>query len=386
MKKLLPILSILALFSSSCVENKAEEKKNTETVKIEKPSTKLPIEKLSLPNGFEVNVFAEDIPNARSLARGEKGTIFVGNRKEDKVWALVDSDQDGYADDRYVIAEGLSMPNGVALKDGNLYVAEVNRILRFDDIEANLKNPPKPVVIYDKFPTERHHGWKYIAFGPDGKLYIPVGAPCNICKSDDPQFASITRMNDDGSDFEVYAHGVRNTVGFDWHPETGQLWFTDNGRDMMGDDIPDCELNVATEKGQHFGYPYWHAGDVEDPEFGKGTKSEDYIDPVQKMGAHVAPLGMSFYTGDMFPELYKKSVFVAEHGSWNRSKKSGYKVSLVLLDGNKSEIFQPFIEGWLNEETQKQWGRPVDVLEQPDGSLLISDDFAGAIYRVTYKK
>ncbi|GAA4844375.1 sorbosone dehydrogenase family protein [Algivirga pacifica] len=339
---------------------------------------------MTLPEGFQVSVFAEGIKNARSMALGDKGTVFVGNRKEDKVWALVDKDEDGIAERVYLLAKDLKMPNGVAFKDGDLYVAEVSRILKFSNIEENLNNPPAPEVIYDQYPTETHHGWKYIAFGPDGKLYVPVGAPCNICLSEDPQYASITRMDPDGSNMEVYVHGVRNTVGFAWHPETGNLWFTDNGRDMMGDDIPDCEVNVATEAGQHFGYPFWHAGDVKDPEFGKDTNAEDYIAPIQKMGAHVAPLGMSFYSGKMFPEAYKKKVFVAEHGSWNRSKKSGYKVSMITYEGDKAIKKEPFIEGWLNDKTQKIWGRPVDVLELKDGSILISDDYAGVIYRVTH--
>ncbi|WP_345373516.1 sorbosone dehydrogenase family protein [Algivirga pacifica] len=368
------ILSILFLFSCSSTTEKQQIKQHTS----------LPIDRLTLPEGFQVSVFAEGIKNARSMALGDKGTVFVGNRKEDKVWALVDKDEDGIAERVYLLAKDLKMPNGVAFKDGDLYVAEVSRILKFSNIEENLNNPPAPEVIYDQYPTETHHGWKYIAFGPDGKLYVPVGAPCNICLSEDPQYASITRMDPDGSNMEVYVHGVRNTVGFAWHPETGNLWFTDNGRDMMGDDIPDCEVNVATEAGQHFGYPFWHAGDVKDPEFGKDTNAEDYIAPIQKMGAHVAPLGMSFYSGKMFPEAYKKKVFVAEHGSWNRSKKSGYKVSMITYEGDKAIKKEPFIEGWLNDKTQKIWGRPVDVLELKDGSILISDDYAGVIYRVTH--
>jgi glucose/arabinose dehydrogenase len=344
----------------------------------------LPLDKLKLPTGFKIEVFAE-VDNARSLAISPSGVVYVGNRNSDKVYAVKDSDGDFKADKKWVIASGLNMPNGVAFRDGDLYVAEVSRIIKFPDIESKLQAPGKPLVVNDQFPTETHHGWKYIAFGPDGKLYVPVGAPCNICESKDEIFASITRMNPDGTEREVYARGVRNTVGFTWHPSTNQLWFTDNGRDMLGDDVPNCELNVAEKAGNHFGYPYCHEGSVKDPEFGKRNCSE-FVAPVQKMGPHVAPLGLKFYTGDMFPDTYKNQLFVARHGSWNRSKKSGYDVALVKVDNNTSKGLESFISGWLDEGTQKAWGRPVDVLQLNDGSLLVSDDQANVIYRISYQK
>jgi glucose/arabinose dehydrogenase len=310
--------------------------------------------------------------------------LFVGTRSRGDVYALRDTDGDFVADEKYVLATGLKLPNGVAFRDGSLYVAEVNRILRFDNIENRLADPPEPVVVFDKYPTERHHGWKYIAFGPDDKLYVPVGAPCNICESEDPIFNTITRMDPDGSNMEIVQEGIRNTVGFTWHPETGELWFTDNGRDWMGDDQPACELNRAAKDGQHFGYPYCHQGDLPDPEFGDKRDCSEFVPPVQKLGPHVAPLGVEFYSGDQFPAAYRGQVFIAEHGSWNRSKKIGYQISLVTLDGNKATSYQPFIEGWLDKRKDDVWGRPVDIEWLPDGSMLISDDFADVIYRVHY--
>jgi glucose/arabinose dehydrogenase len=279
------------------------------------------------------------------------------------------------------------MPNGVAVKDGDLYVAEVSRILRFKDIENNLTKPSYEVV-YDGYPDEAHHGWKFIAFGPEGMLYIPVGAPCNICVSEDPIFASITRLDvsKPGAKPEIYAHGVRNSVGMTWHPETKELWFTDNGRDMLGDDTPDCELNKATALGQHFGYPYWHAGSIKDPEVGsEGKEASFYTAPEAKLGAHTAPLGLRFYTGDQFPATYKNQLFIAKHGSWNRSTKSGYEVVLARLDAmGKVSGQEVMVSGWLDQATQEAWGRPVDVQQLADGSLLISDDVANCIYRLSY--
>ena len=352
---------------------------------ITEASAKLPLELIKLPKGFSISVFAE-VEDARSMALTPNGTLFVGNRSEDKVYAIKDTDGDFKADKKWVIASGLNMPNGVAFKDGDLYVAEVNQIHKFTGIESKLAAPGKSQIVYDKFPTEKHHGWKYIAFGPDGKLYVPVGAPCNICESKDPVFASITRMNTDGSGVEVYASGVRNTVGFTWHSETKNIWFTDNGRDMMGDDIPPCELNTATRAGQHFGYPYCHGGTIKDPEFGNKRACSEFVQPAQNLGAHVAPLGLKFYTASMFPAEYKNQIILAEHGSWNRSKKSGHKLSLVKVDkSNAATSYTTFASGWLDEATQKVWGRPVDILLLPDGSMLVSDDYAGVIYRISYK-
>jgi glucose/arabinose dehydrogenase len=345
----------------------------------------LPLSSIKLPKGFSISVFAE-VDNARSMAISPGGTIFVGNRDGDKVYAVKDVDGDGKADKKWVIASKLNMPNGVAFKDGNLYVAEVSRIHKFANIESKLDAPGNSQVIYDKYPTETHHGWKYIAFGPDGKLYVPVGAPCNICESKDKVYASITRMNEDGTGLEVFASGVRNTVGFTWHPVTKNIWFTDNGRDMLGDDIPPCELNTATAAGQHFGYPYCHGGTIKDPEFGDKRPCSDFVKPAQNLGAHVAPLGLKFYTGKMFPAEYQNQILLAEHGSWNRTKKSGYKLSLVKVDANGKSIgYTPFATGWLDEASQKVWGRPVDVLILKDGSMLVSDDQANVIYRITYK-
>ncbi|WP_143961554.1 PQQ-dependent sugar dehydrogenase [Litoribacter populi] len=346
------------------------------------------LDRIKLPENFRIEVWAAGVPNARSLAKSDNGVVFVGNRQGDKVFALLDEDGDGKADYRYTLAEDLTMPNGVAFRNGDLFVAEVNRVLRFRNIENSLANPNFEVV-YDQYPTDKHHGWKYIAFGPDDKLYIPVGAPCNICNPEKEIYASITRIDVDADNIEpeVFAHGVRNSVGFDWHPESNELWFTDNGRDMMGDDVPDCELNHAPQKGMHFGYPFWHSGDVKDPEFGsEGRSKEDYTKPKVNLGAHVAPLGMRFYTGDMFPSDYNNTIFLAKHGSWNRSTKVGYNVSTVSLIGtDQIAEHQVFAEGWLDDESQEVWGRPVDVLQLEDGSLLVSDDMANCIYRISYQ-
>lgn len=345
-------------------------------------AVKYQLDKIQLPPGFHISVYAL-VPDARSICQGSKGTLFVGNRGEDNVYAITDRDKDGKADDITIIASHLNTPNGVAFHNGSLYVAEISRILRYDDIENRLTNPPAPVVVYDKYPDKTHHGWKFIAFGPDGKLYVPVGAPCNVCDEKDSVFATITRINADGSGMEIFAKGVRNSVGFAWHPETGELWFTDNGRDNMGDDIPNCELNYAPRKGMHFGFPYCHEGDIPDPEFGKGKNCKDYTPPAAKLGPHVAPLGMRFYTGKMFPAEYRNRIFIAQHGSWNRSVPIGYRVMMATLEGNKVVKYEPFATGWLQNNTDVL-GRPVDVEVAADGALLISDDKAGVIYRVSY--
>lgn len=343
----------------------------------------LPLERIVLPEGFSIDLYATGIPNARSMTLGDKGTVFVGTRSGDKVFAIVDSNGDFKADKTYTIVKELWSPNGVAFKNGSLYIAEINRILRLDDIENNLDNPPVPVVVYDQLPKETWHGWKYIKFGPDGKLYVPVGAPCNVCERDDMRFASLMRMNPDGSEMEIFAQGIRNTVGFDWHPGTSELWFTDNGRDNLGDNMPPDELNHAPQLGMHFGFPYCHGKNISDPEFGKKYSCANFNPPAQELGAHVASLGMHFYKGDMFPEKYKNQIFIAEHGSWNRSNKIGYQVSLVTLEGGTAVSYAPFAQGW--QENEKAWGRPVDILGLPDGSILVSDDHAGVIYRISYK-
>jgi len=373
-------LILSALLSVNC------GKVNPPPVRVSgKTPTDLPLDKIKLPNGFKIDVYAEDVTNARSLELSPDGTLFVGTRNEGKVYALKDTDGDFRIDEKYTIASGLKLPNGVAFRDGSLYVAEVSRILRFDNIEANLDNPPEPVVVYDEYPTDTHHGWKFIDFGPDGKLYVPVGAPCNICESPEI-YASITRLNPDGTDMEIVQHGIRNTVGFTWHPETNDLWFTDNGRDWMGDNEPACELNHAPRDGMHFGYPYCHEGDLPDPEFGDKRDCSEFTPPVQDLGPHTAPLGIEFYTANQFPSKYKNQVLFAEHGSWNRSTKIGYRVMMVTLDENyNATSYEPFAEGWLEEDKDDVWGRPVDLEFLPDGSMLVSDDYADVIYRIYYE-
>jgi glucose/arabinose dehydrogenase len=373
---------LLLLLGLCCLINVMGSCKNKALQKTKDPR----LEQIKLPQGFSISIWAKDVDNARSLALGDKGTIFVGNRSGDKVYALLDKDNNGEADERYTLMSGKNMPNGVAFYKGALYVAELDKIWRLDNIEASLANL-QPVLVFDSLPDKKHHGWKYIAFGPDGKLYIPVGAPCNICNDaeKDPRYASICRMNPDGTGFEVFAHGIRNSVGFDWHPQTHELWFTENGRDEMGDDTPPDELNTAPKAGMHFGYPYCHAGDTPDPEYGKGHACTEFTPPVAKLGPHVAALGMKFYTGNMFPSAYSNTIFIAEYGSWNRTAPLGYRIMTVRQDAAKSgAVYETFAEGWL--QNGKAWGRPVDVLQLKDGSLLVSDDFANCIYRITYDK
>jgi glucose/arabinose dehydrogenase len=372
------LFSVL-LLGSSCASGQQEETVNAPDLE----EGQLYLDRIDLPEGFKIETYATGLDDARSLAKGPRGTIFVGNRQEDKVYLLRDTNGDFKADERYVLAEGLNMPNGVAYHKGDLYVAEVSRILRFPNIMEQYNQNPSYEVIYDDFPTDRHHGWKYIAFGPDGKLYVPVGAPCNICDPEQDIYASITRMDPDGSNLEIFAEGIRNTVGFTWHPQTGALWFTDNGRDRMGDNKPPDELNKAPQKGMHFGYPYCHGRDIPDPRFGKGKSCDNYTAPVQELGPHVAALGMIFYTGNMFPDQYNQQILIAEHGSWNRSEKIGYRIMMVELENGKAVSYKPFAEGWLQGE--QVWGRPVDILQLHDGSLLVSDDYGDVIYRISYE-
>jgi glucose/arabinose dehydrogenase len=355
----------------------------------------LPLDQIKLPPGFSIALYATGVPNAREMVLGAKGTLFVGSRSAKTVYAIVDRDHDQKADKVFTIATGLTDPNGVAFRDGALYVAEVSRITRYDDIESKLENPPAPVVVNKDLPTESHHGQKFIRFGPDGMLYVPVGGPCNVCeRTDDPRFATILRMKPDGTGTEIFASGVRNSVGFDWHPQTRELWFTDNGRDLLGDDIPPDELNHAPRKGMAFGFPYCHAGEVKDPEFGDKHACSEFEPPARKLDPHGAAIGMRFYTGQMFPAEYHDQIFIAEHGSWNRSVPIGYRVMVAKLDGSKVTSFTPFAEGWLqgggttrgNTTNGQTWGRPADVLVMPDGALLVSDDLAGVIYRISYKK
>ena len=335
---------------------------------------------IRLPVGFSIEIWSDDVPNARSMTLGDNGTVFVSTRRDGRVYALVP--RRGGSPTVVTLAEKLKMPNGIAYYAGDLYVAENHRIIRFNDIEANLEKKPEPEIVIDSLPTESHHGWRYIDFGPDGKLYISIGAPCNIC--DKEGFANISRMNADGSEQEIVAHGIRNSVGFAWHPVTGELWFTDNGRDMLGDDVPPGELNHAPRTGMHFGFPFCHGGDVADPEFGEQRDCEEFVAPEQKLDAHVAPLGMLFYTGNMFPDEYAGQVLIAEHGSWNRSKKIGYKVSLVRMVQGEAVGYEVFADGWLQGEEAA--GRPVDLLVLDDGSLLVSDDQNGIVYRISYSR
>jgi glucose/arabinose dehydrogenase len=341
-------------------------------------------QRLEVPEGFEIKVWAEGLESARAMCLGDQGTLFVGSRSAGKVYALPDADGDFKADEVLTIAEGLQMPVGVAFKNGDLYISAVSEIYVLRDIENRLNNPGSPELITDAFPNETHHGWKFIDFGPDGKLYVPVGAPCNICLEDPETYATILRMNADGTGLETYARGIRNTVGFDWHPVTNELWFTDNGRDWLGDDLPPCELNRAHQKDLHFGYPFCHGDDISDPEFGDQRPCSDFVKPEYNFQAHTAPLGMCFYTGNQFPPSYNNAVFVAQHGSWNRSTKVGYRIMKVELNeaGTEVESAEVFMKGF--EKNGEVIGRPVDVLVYTDGSLLISDDYAGKIYQVYY--
>jgi glucose/arabinose dehydrogenase len=336
---------------------------------------------IELPPGFEIEIYAPDVKGARSLTRSDKGTVFVGTSSEGKVYAVVDSNSDYKVDRVLTIAQGLNTPNGVAVRDGDLYVAEISRILRYDDIDEHLDNPPSPVVVYDALPHTSFHGWKFIAFGPDGKLYIPIGAPCNVCDPGDP-YASITRVNPDGSDFEIFARGVRNSVGFAWDPLTGDLWFTDNGRDWMGNDKPPDELNKAPKPGLNFGFPFCYDNNIPDPSYPDHDCS-GCVPPAMELDAHVAPLGMRFYMGTMFPEEYHHNIFIAEHGSWNRTAPIGYRLVRVTVAGGRATGREVFARGWLQKDDA--WGRPVDILVLPDGSLLVSDDKAGAVYRIIYR-
>ena len=370
----------------------------------------LHLDRIKLPPGFHISVYAENVPNAREMALSPGGVLFVSTRRAGNVYAVMDTEHRNRGDRVITIARGLENPNGVAFRNGALFVAERSRVLRYDDIERHLDSPPKPVVIRDDFPHEAHHGWKFIAFGPDGWLYVPVGAPCNICKSPEI-YATITRISPDGKQREIFAHGVRNTVGFDWHPQTNMLWFTDNGRDDLGENTPPDELDAAPKAGMHFGFPYCHGTKIPDPEFGKERPCSSLTPPVANLEPHVAALGTRFYTGSMFPAEYKNNIFIAEHGSWNRAVPNGYKVIRVRLEGDKVVSQEDFATGWLPAQPKREdpnlnytaradetadpsaqggkrlqaWGRPVDVLVMPDGALLVSDDTADAIYRIDYR-
>lgn len=340
------------------------------------------LHKLNVPEGFKVEVYAE-VPNARQMAFGQStGTVFVGTRGKN-VYAVVDKNKDRQADEVVTILSDLKVGNGVAMHQGNLYVAEQHRIARYAAPGFDLTLPFEQMreVVFEDLPDKAHHGWRYIDFGPDGKLYVTVGAPCNICDVEGYE-GTIIRMNPDGSEAEVYAHGVRNSVGLDFHPDTGDLYFTDNNVDMMGDDNPPGEFNLATEKGQHFGFPYYASGDSRHDDWKDKQPPQDVTFPEVEFQAHTANLGFKFYTGKMFPAEYRGDAIIAQHGSWNRTEPVGYKLERVTFNNNKVSGHEVFIDGWLKDG--EAWGRPTDVLQLPDGSLLVSDDYNGVIYRVSY--
>jgi len=342
--------------------------------------TEIPIGKIKLPPGFKVSLWAHGISNARAMTWGDKGTLFVSSRVAGNVYAVVDK---GATREVITLYKGLNLPNGVAFKNGTLYIAEVSRITKVEGIEGKLDNPPTPTVVYDILPRDLPHGWKYLAFGPDGKLYFNIGAPCNICMPPDTH-ANISRINPDGTGFEYFARGIRNSVGFDWHPVTKELYAAVHGRDWLGEDVPSDMLIVAPSKGFHFGYPYCHEGDILDPELGKGHSCTEFAPPLLKTGPHVAGIGVHFYTGSMFPAQYTNRAFLAQRGSWNRTQKTGFRVMTVALRPGEPPRYEVFAEGWL--QGSDFWGRPVYLQEMRDGSLLLSDDYVGAIYRISYQR
>jgi glucose/arabinose dehydrogenase len=351
-----------------------------------RPAKELPVDKLKVPAGFKVEVWADGVPEARSLALGDKGTVFVSNRNLSNVYAIVDK---GASREVKTILKGMKAPNGIVFDKGTLYVAERHRITRYDGIEDKLDNPGEGKVVIDNLDPDNQpgHFWKFLAMGPDGKLYFNIGSPQNITMPTYMQ-AAIMRVDPKNGDIENYAQGVRNTVGIAFHPTTKALWFTDHGRDWLGHDMPNDELNVATKKGEHFGFPYCHQGDFLDPLYGKNRSCSEFKPPVMKLGAHIAPLGLRFYTGSMFPASYKNTMLIAQHGSWNRDPKQGYNVIQVSVDVKGVAKSAPFLDGFLENDKgdPPMWGRPVDVLQLKDGSVLVSDDFNGIIYRVSYSK
>jgi len=337
-------------------------------------SDAMQLDKINLPPGYKIEVYASGVANAREMDFAEDGTLFAGSMDAGKVYAI--------RPDRTVIVidDSLEMPAGLDYYNGDLFVSAVSRILKYENILQTLNSSPEPVVVNASFPKDKPHGWKFIRVGPDGNLYIPVGSPCNACIPDKVWYARILMMSLDGNIIEYFAEGVRNTVGFDWDPAAGVLWFTENGRDEMGDDFPPDELNKALIAGQHFGYPYFN-GNIPDPEFfAQRPKNKVYTTPSKELPAHVAPLGMRFYSGGMFDEKYRGGIFIAEHGSWDSSKKIGYRISFIPLDKGRAGEYEIFASGWLQGETA--WGRPADVQVGPDGSLFVADDLAGCIYRI----
>jgi glucose/arabinose dehydrogenase len=347
------------------------------------PREKIALDKIKVPAGFKVELWAHGLPGARTLVRGDKGTIFVGSRVIGKVYAVVDK---GGERTVKTIAEGHKMPNGLAFHGGTLYVISIDKALRFDGIEDKLDSP-QPTDVTDKLdlPASTHHNWKYAAVGPDKKLYIAIGSPCNVCEVNTGMHGLIRRQNLDGSNIEIVARGVRNSVGFDWHPQTKELWFTDNGPDWVGNFGPEDELNRIGKdaEGAFYGFPYCHAQGVSDTTVRRPGPCVGVTMPAATTGPHAGTLGIRFYTGSMFPAAYRNTAFIARRGSWNRDQKFGYDVVQATINGGKATI-TPFMTGFLDAASNSFWGRPVDVQPLPDGSLLVSDEQNGAIYRVTY--
>ena len=337
----------------------------------------LNLDKIKLPENFRIEIYASDITSARAMAFADNGTLFVGSKTGD-LYAITKKRKS------YKIDTGLRLPIGIDFYQDDLYVSDLTRIRKYKNILKNLGHPPAAITINDTFPGDKHHGGKFMKIGPDKKIYVTIGAPCNVCLREDERYATITRMDLNGDNFEIYARGVRNSVGFDWHPGTKELWFTDNGRDMLGDDIPPDELNRSESYGQHFGFPFIHGKQVRDPDYWREKPKIDFTPPAYELPAHVASLGMRFYTGDMFPDYYKNGIFIAEHGSWNRSEKIGYRVSFIKIRDNKAVSYEIFASGWLYNGSVS--GRPVDVQTGPDGALYVSDDKADVIYRIYYDK
>jgi glucose/arabinose dehydrogenase len=344
------------------------------------PAEKIPVGKIKVPAGFRVELWASGLPNARVMRWGDKGTLFVSSRVAGNVYAVVDK---GGTREVKTIAKGLNLPNGIEFKDGTLYVAEVSKISKYEGIENNLDSPPPPKLVYDILPRDLPHGWKYLKLGPDGKLYFNIGAPCNICLPPETH-ANISRINPDGTNHEYYARGVRNSVGMDFHPVTKELYFTNHGRDWLHEDYPNDTLHHAPKPGLHFGYPYCHQGDISDPDFGKGRSCSEFAPPLLKTGPHVGGNGVRFYTGSQFPAQYRNVMFLAQRGAWNRTQKTGYRVMTVTLQTGQPPRYEVFAEGWL--ENNQPWGRPNYIEWMKDGSMLLSDDYTGAIYRISYSR
>jgi glucose/arabinose dehydrogenase len=370
--------------------NAAQSKQDTTlaphaTPPIATPPDRIPVDRITLPAGFKAELFSSGHPGGRTMVLGPKGTVFMGTRQLGRVYAVVINS--GGAREARTLLQGLTQPNGLVMKDGSLYVFAINRVLRYDDIENRLDNPGTPVDLTQAFnlPAEVHHNWKYAAFGPDGKLYVQVGANCNICEINPGIHGQIRRYNPDGTGMEIVARGVRNTVGFDWHPVTQELWFTDNGRDWIGNEGPEDELNRVPrgQEGAFYGFPYCHAEGIPDPDIRRPQPCAGVELPAALTGPHVAGLGIRFYSGSMFPASYRNVAFIARHGSWNREQKSGFDVVVARIDGGRARI-EPFLTGLLDTSANAFYGRPSYVFPLEDGSLLVSDEQNGAIYRITY--